>query len=78
MRLTRLNDLTMEASDDASAMMRRVQERGGRAIYAKVGTTLAGGNHTPVFDIDEASLPIGVELLARAVLGATEGSDRAA
>lgn len=68
MGLTRLDGLTMEASDDASAMMRHVQDRGGRAVYAKVGTDLAGGNHTPTFDLDEASLQIGVELLARSVL----------
>lgn len=76
MGLTRLDGLKMEASDDASAMMRRVQERGGRAVYAKVGTNLAGGNHTPSFDFDEMSLAIGVELIARSVLRciAREGS----
>jgi len=68
MGLTRIDGLTMEASDDASAMMRRVQERGGDAVYAKVGTDLADGNHTPTFDLDEAALPIGVELLVRSVL----------
>jgi aminobenzoyl-glutamate utilization protein A len=69
MGLARFDGLTMEASDDASAMMRRVQERHGKAVYAKVGTDLAGGNHTPTFDLDEASLPIGVELLVRSILG---------
>lgn len=68
MNLDRLDGLTMEASDDASAMMRRVQERGGSAVYAKVGTDLAGGNHTPTFDFDERSLRIGAELLVRSVL----------
>jgi aminobenzoyl-glutamate utilization protein A len=68
MGLRRLDNLTMEASDDASAMMRRVQEQGGTAAYAKVGTNLAGGNHTSAFDFDEASLPIAVELIVRSVL----------
>jgi aminobenzoyl-glutamate utilization protein A len=66
--LSRLDGLTMEASDDAAAMMRRVQDRGGSAVYLKVGTDLAGGNHTPTFDFDEGCLRGGVELVARAVL----------
>jgi aminobenzoyl-glutamate utilization protein A len=78
MQLTLLDGLTMEASDDASAMMRRVQQRGGRAVYAKVGTDLAGGNHTPAFDLDERSLPIAVELIVRSVVSGlssrTDGS----
>jgi aminobenzoyl-glutamate utilization protein A len=68
MGLRQLDGLTMEASDDASAMMRRVQEQGGTAVYAKVGTDLAGGNHTPTFDFDERSLPIAVEVVVRSVL----------
>jgi aminobenzoyl-glutamate utilization protein A len=68
MGLRQLDGLTMEASDDASAMMRRVQDRGGVATYAKVGTTLADGNHTPAFDFDEEALPIGVELLVRSLV----------
>lgn len=76
MSLERLDGLTMEASDDASAMMRRVQERGGSAVYAKVGTDLAGGNHTPVFDLDERSLAIGVELIARSVLASMRAPRR--
>jgi aminobenzoyl-glutamate utilization protein A len=78
MGLRRLDGLTMEASDDASAMMRAVQEAGGRAIYAKVGTDLAGGNHTPTFDFDERSLPIAVELLVRSVLDCMNGAPGAA
>jgi aminobenzoyl-glutamate utilization protein A len=68
MGLHHIEGLTMEASDDASAMMRAVQERGGVATYAKVGTDLAGGNHTPEFDFDERALPTAVELIVRSVL----------
>lgn len=51
------------ASDDATAFMRRVQERGGVASYIGIGSTLAAPHHTPSFDLDEAALPLGVALL---------------
>jgi aminobenzoyl-glutamate utilization protein A len=51
------------ASDDATAFMRRVQERGGLATYLVIGAALASGHHTPAFDFDEAALPLGVKLL---------------
>lgn len=72
--LIRLDGLTMEASDDAAAMMRRVQDRGGSAVYMKVGTNLAGGNHTPSFDFDEDCLRGGVELVVRALLARLGGT----
>ncbi len=61
-------------SEDASYLMRRVQEQGGTAGYVCVGTDHPGGHHTATFDVDEASLPIGVDVLANAVLslGASE------
>jgi aminobenzoyl-glutamate utilization protein A len=49
--LTVTDIVPFEASDDAAAMMRRVQERGGVASYLKIGADLAGGNHTPQFDL---------------------------
>ncbi|ESS07086.1 MAG: amidohydrolase [uncultured archaeon A07HB70] len=55
-------------SEDATYLMRRVQERGGLATYVGVGTDHPGGHHTPRFDVDEDSLPVAVELLTRAVL----------
>jgi aminobenzoyl-glutamate utilization protein A len=55
-------------SEDASYLMRRVQERGGVAGYVCVGTDHPGGHHTATFDVDEDSLPIGVDVLAGAVL----------
>ena len=54
-------------SEDASYLMRRVQERGGTAGYVCVGTDHPGGHHTATFDVDEASLPIGVDVLSGAV-----------
>jgi aminobenzoyl-glutamate utilization protein A len=51
--------------DDATFMLRRVQERGGIGSYFILGSTLAAGHHATDFDIDERSLDIGVRLLAR-------------
>ncbi|QCC47995.1 amidohydrolase [Halobellus limi] len=55
-------------SEDATYLMRRVQERGGYAAYVGVGTDHPGGHHTATFDVDEASIDHGVEVLSRAVV----------
>ncbi|WP_254543460.1 amidohydrolase [Halomarina pelagica] len=55
-------------SEDATFLMQRVQDRGGKAAYLCVGTDHPGGHHTATFDVDEDSLPIGVELLTSAIL----------
>jgi aminobenzoyl-glutamate utilization protein A len=57
------------ASDDATALMRRVQANGGAATYVGLGADLAGPHHTPSFDFDEAALAAGVDLLERLVRG---------
>jgi aminobenzoyl-glutamate utilization protein A len=59
-------------SEDATYFMRRVQERGGQAIYAVVGSDIPSGHHTPEFDIDEKDFPWAIEALATgiAALGA--------
>jgi aminobenzoyl-glutamate utilization protein A len=64
--LLRRDDLG--GSEDATYLMRRVQERGGVAGYVGVGTDHPGGHHTATFDVDEESLRIGVEVLTDAVL----------
>jgi aminobenzoyl-glutamate utilization protein A len=56
------------ASEDATYLMHRVNENGGNAAYAVVGTDHPGGHHTPTFDIDERSLELAVDVLADAVL----------
>ena len=63
-----LDEADLGGSEDATYLMRRVQERGGRATYVGVGTDHPGGHHTPRFDVDEDTLPVAVEVLARAVL----------
>ncbi|WP_129113679.1 amidohydrolase [Halegenticoccus tardaugens] len=58
------------ASEDATYLMREVQAHGGLATYAIVGTDHPTGHHTATFDVDEASLPIAVDVLTEAVLSA--------
>ncbi|OYR56744.1 amidohydrolase [Halorubrum halodurans] len=62
------------ASEDATYLMDRVQSNGGLATYMIVGTDHPTGHHSPTFDVDEESLPIGVGVLTEAILG-VEGGD---
>lgn len=55
------------ASEDATHMMRRVRERGGKAAYMLFGSPLAEGHHHPSFDFDERVMGIAAELLVRLV-----------
>ncbi len=58
--------------DDATFLIRRVQERGGSATYFLIGADLAGIHHAADFDFDDAALHRGVDLfagIARRVLG---------
>ncbi|WP_162224429.1 amidohydrolase [Halorussus amylolyticus] len=54
-------------SEDASYLIRRVQEEGGKATYIGIGASNVAGHHTAYFDIDEDSLDIGVEVVAETV-----------
>jgi aminobenzoyl-glutamate utilization protein A len=67
-RVVRRDDLG--GSEDATFLMRRVQERGGQAGYVCIGTDHPGGHHTATFDVDEQSLAIGVDVLTESVLSA--------
>ncbi|PSQ37817.1 amidohydrolase [Halobacteriales archaeon SW_5_70_135] len=62
-----LDRAELGGSEDATYLMSHVQERGGLATYVGVGTDHPGGHHTATFDVDERSLPIGVDVLASAV-----------
>ncbi|GAB3672689.1 amidohydrolase [Halopiger thermotolerans] len=55
------------ASEDATFLMDRVQEEGGLATYLIVGTDHPTSHHTSTFDVDEASLAHGVEVLAETI-----------
>ncbi|WP_226040496.1 amidohydrolase [Natrinema sp. DC36] len=54
-------------SEDATFLMRKVQENGGRACYVGVGTDHPGGHHTATFDVDEASIGHGIDVLAGSI-----------
>lgn len=52
-------------SEDASFMIKRVQEKGGKGTFMVIGSNISAPHHNPKFDIDEKSLQIGVDLLYR-------------
>ena len=54
-------------SEDASYLVRRVQERGGTAVYLGVGASNPSGHHTAYFDIDEAAIDLGVDVVVEAI-----------
>ena len=60
------------ASEDATFLMRRVQEAGGLATYLVVGTDHPTSHHTPTFDVDERSLRIGADVLTGTILEIAE------
>ncbi len=62
-----IDTIRFGASEDATYLMDAVQEQGGLATYVIVGTDHPTGHHTATFDIDEASLPIAVEVLTDAI-----------
>ncbi|MFA9515994.1 amidohydrolase [Halopenitus sp. H-Gu1] len=54
-------------SEDATFLMQHVQDRGGLACYACVGTDHPGGHHSATFDLVEDDLRIGIEVLSGAI-----------
>lgn len=54
-------------SDDAAWMMKRVQERGGKATYIMLGSHITAGHHNEYFDFDESALLKGVKLLSQVI-----------
>ncbi|WP_049996512.1 amidohydrolase [Halococcus sediminicola] len=61
------------ASEDATFLMERVQDEGGLATYLIVGTDHPTSHHTPTFDIDEASLETGIDVLTDSILAVADG-----
>jgi aminobenzoyl-glutamate utilization protein A len=62
-----IDSIRFGASEDATYLMDAVQKHGGLATYVIVGTDHPTGHHTATFDIDEASLPIAVDVLTDAI-----------
>lgn len=58
----------MPGSDDACWLMRETQKNGGLATYVCIGADTAAGHHNGAFDLDEAALPIALEVLYRTVM----------
>jgi aminobenzoyl-glutamate utilization protein A len=54
-------------SEDATYLMRAVKRGGGDATFVVLGTDHPGGHHTATFDVDERTLELGVDVLARTV-----------
>ncbi len=53
----------LDGSEDATFLMRKVQDRGGLASYVIVGTDHPSGHHSATFDVDEDSIEIAVNVL---------------
>jgi aminobenzoyl-glutamate utilization protein A len=60
--------VALGASDDASLMIDRVQQRGGVGTYIAISGGDHHAHHSPDFDIDDRILPATVELLVRSVV----------
>ena len=58
--------------EDATFFMRRVQERGGKALYFLLGANSVAGHHAATFDLDERALEHGATLFAGMVLSLTQ------
>jgi aminobenzoyl-glutamate utilization protein A len=54
-------------SEDASFLVRQVQENGGIATYVGIGSSNPTGHHTPRFDVDEAALDIGIDVITETI-----------
>ena len=61
-------DFRSAGSEDASYMMQRVQEQGGKAVYMRLLTPMAGPAHNRRYDFGEEVLVNGVKLYAGCVL----------
>jgi aminobenzoyl-glutamate utilization protein A len=63
-----LDSDSLGGSEDATYLMQRVQDNGGVAAYVGLGTDHPGGHHTATFDVDEATIRLGVDVVAGAIL----------
>ena len=60
-------DGSIGGTDDASVMMNKVQENGGTATYAGIGTDTTQPVHNAEFDLDEDAIPAAIDMLIHAV-----------
>jgi aminobenzoyl-glutamate utilization protein A len=59
-----VQEAVFNASEDVTVMMKRVQDRGGKALFVLFGTPVGGGHHSTTFDVDEQVIQTGAEFLA--------------
>jgi aminobenzoyl-glutamate utilization protein A len=57
-------DAPFNASEDVTLMMERVQQKGGKALFALFGTPTHGGHHSSTFDADESVIRNAAEFYA--------------
>ncbi|WP_249870312.1 amidohydrolase [Oceanobacillus saliphilus] len=62
----------VSGSEDASFMMNRVQENGGKATYMLFGTELKYPHHHPAFDFQEDVLPVALETFVKIIEGGSK------
>ena len=58
------DDYNMSGSDDATYLMNKVQEQGGKATYVMFGSQKGMNHHHPKFDFDEDEMILAVKLMA--------------
>ncbi len=58
-----LPEAGLNGSEDFTVMMKRVQSRGGKALFVLYGTPTVGGHHNAAFDVDETVIANGVKFL---------------
>lgn len=61
-------------SEDATRLMRAVQQAGGVATYVGFGASNPTGHHTATFDVDEAVLPLAVDVVTDAVCAVADSA----
>lgn len=54
-------------SEDATIVMQYVRNNGGKAAYVGIASDHPGGHHTPLFDVDEEAIPIGITVVERTI-----------
>jgi aminobenzoyl-glutamate utilization protein A len=57
----------LDVGEDATYLMQAVKENGGEASFVVVGTDHPTGHHTARFDVDEATIDVGIEVLSESL-----------
>ncbi|WP_125152880.1 amidohydrolase [Clostridium rectalis] len=65
----------LNGSEDATYMMNRVQQKGGKAAYLIFGTEKSAEHHNSLFDFNEKVLEIAVKVFANIAMKINRGGD---